>query len=94
LAGETIPFNARLFALVDVFDALTSVRPYKQALPLAEVIREIEKGIGRHFDPDISYAFLWQAEVLYAEIGCAAPDKLRGRLSEVVNDYFGKMETA
>jgi HD-GYP domain-containing protein (c-di-GMP phosphodiesterase class II) len=43
---------------VDVFDALTSERPYKKAWPVGEAVGEIERGSGRHFDPDVVSAFL------------------------------------
>ena len=57
LAGEDIPLCARIVALADVYDALTSKRPYKKAYP-HEAAREIilEKR-NRHFDPDIVDAF-------------------------------------
>ncbi len=58
LAGDAIPVPARLMALADVFDALISRRVYKAALP-AEQVRDIIAGErGRHFDPDITDAFL------------------------------------
>lgn len=53
LKGEEIPFEARLFALIDVFDALTSVRVYKPALSLEEALAKMAEGRGAHFDPDL-----------------------------------------
>jgi PAS domain S-box-containing protein/putative nucleotidyltransferase with HDIG domain len=58
LKGEDIPLAARLFALVDVWDALSSDRPYRKALPEDEVLAIIEKGVGSHFDPVIGPIFL------------------------------------
>jgi PAS domain S-box-containing protein len=58
LKGEAIPLAARLFAIVDVFDALTSNRPYSPAWPLEEVYRYIQEQAGRHFDPSIVKIFL------------------------------------
>ncbi len=58
LAGEDIPFPARVVAVVDVFDALVSLRPYKQAWHPDEAAAEIEKGKGTHFDPEIADTFL------------------------------------
>ena len=67
LSGEDIPLCARIVALADVYDALTSKRPYKKAYP-HEAAREIilEKR-GRHFDPDIVDAFT-AADSSFAEI--------------------------
>ena len=53
LHGETIPFPARLFALVDVYDALTSNRPYRSAWSKQKTIQYIESQSGKHFDPTI-----------------------------------------
>lgn len=58
LSGAAIPRGARIFAVADVFDALTSVRPYKDAMTYTEARREIEKGRGEHFDPQVVDAFL------------------------------------
>jgi response regulator RpfG family c-di-GMP phosphodiesterase len=58
LSGDDIPISARLMALVDVYDALSSPRVYKPALPRHEVNRIITEGRGTHFDPDIVDAFL------------------------------------
>lgn len=57
LRGEEIPFPARIFAVVDVWDALTSERPYRKAAPPNEVMAYIEKESGRHFDPKVVKAF-------------------------------------
>lgn len=57
LAGEEIPLSARIVALADVYDALTTVRPYKPAFPHEEARRIILEGRGSHFDPDIVDAF-------------------------------------
>lgn len=51
LAGEQIPLSARIVALADVFDALTSVRPYKKAWTVDAAVALIEQENGRHFDP-------------------------------------------
>lgn len=53
LAGEQISLEARIIALADVFDALTSVRPYKSAWPLDEALAYIEAQAGLHFDPQL-----------------------------------------
>ncbi|MDD5285074.1 MAG: response regulator [Desulfuromonadaceae bacterium] len=58
LAGESIPMEGRIAAIVDVFDALTSVRPYKKAWPVDEAVDEIRKQSGAHFDPELVGHFL------------------------------------
>ncbi len=57
-AGETIPYVARIVAVVDVFDALMSVRPYKGPWSEEQAVAEIEAGTGKHFDPVVARAFL------------------------------------
>jgi len=58
LAGESIPLSARLMAVADVFDALSTVRVYKPALSFGESYRIIVSDGGRHFDPDVKQAFI------------------------------------
>ncbi|MDR0239499.1 MAG: response regulator [Deltaproteobacteria bacterium] len=58
VAGEAIPLPARLMSLADVYDALTSRRVYKPALPHDEVAAMIRQGRGGQFDPDVVDAFL------------------------------------
>ena len=57
LAGDDIPLGARIFAVVDTFDAMTSDRPYRPALSLDAVRAEIERCTGTQFDPRIVDAF-------------------------------------
>lgn len=57
LSGEDIPLTGRIVAVADVFDALTSVRPYKPAWSLQEAIAELHAGAGRHFDPRLVTLF-------------------------------------
>lgn len=65
LAGEDIPVTARIFAIVDVFDALTSRRPYKDAMPLDKATSILREGRGSHFDPDLLDRFLTLAPDMY-----------------------------
>ena len=58
LRGEDIPYVARVVTVADVFDAITSNRPYRTAMALDEAREEISKGIGSHFDPAVAEAFL------------------------------------
>lgn len=58
LEGEMIPLPARIFAVVDVWDALTSDRPYRAAWDPKDVKVYIEKNSGSHFDPKVIKVFL------------------------------------
>lgn len=58
LKGEDIPLYARIAAVADTFDAMTSKRPYRDALPVETVIAEVERCKGTQFDPQIADIFL------------------------------------
>ena len=58
LKGMEIPFAARVFPVIDVWDALVSNRPYRKALPHEEVRQIIKSDAGKHFDPNVVKAFL------------------------------------
>lgn len=58
LSGEDIPMSGRIAALADVFDALTSQRPYKKAWPLEDAVQLIKDNSGKHFDPKLVELFL------------------------------------
>jgi len=58
LMAEEIPLEARIFALVDVWDAITNDRVYRKAMSKVEAIQTIEDGAGTHFDPQLSKTFL------------------------------------
>jgi response regulator RpfG family c-di-GMP phosphodiesterase len=76
LAGETIPLVGRIVAVADVFDALTSVRPYKQAWTLDEARAFLVENSGTHFDPQCVEALLkrWPAVLeIRARFRDAAP---------------------
>lgn len=57
LAGESIPLGARIFAVADTYDSMTSDRPYRSALPYEDVLIEIERCRGSQFDPTVVDAF-------------------------------------
>jgi len=65
LKGEEIPLVGRITAICDVFDALISERPYKQAWPKEMVISEMERGSGIHFDPFLVKAFFEILPIIY-----------------------------
>ena len=58
LAGEDIPLVGRIVAIADVFDALTTERPYKDAWPVEKAVNLIKEEAGQHFDPDLAKAFV------------------------------------
>jgi putative nucleotidyltransferase with HDIG domain len=58
LKGEEIPIEARIFALVDAWDAITTDRPYRSAMTKDEAVNTIRSEIGSHFDPEIAERFL------------------------------------
>ncbi len=58
LSGTRIPMAARIFALADSFDAMTSDRPYRRAMPVADAIDEIIRSSGSQFEPDLADAFV------------------------------------
>ncbi|MDQ1556740.1 MAG: hypothetical protein QOI02_1742, partial [Actinomycetota bacterium] len=58
LEGEAIPLAARIFSIVDSFDAITNDRPYRAAQSVDHALHEIEKGAGTQFDPMIAAAFV------------------------------------
>ncbi|TDR82809.1 HD-GYP domain-containing protein [Paludibacterium purpuratum] len=88
LRGDAIPFNARLFAIVDVFDALTSRRPYKEAFALAQTLTMMQAGRGSHFDPAMLAVFETLAPKLYARYHAAETDALKHQLAAAVRKYF------
>ena len=71
LKGDSIPLSARIVAIADVFDALTSERPYKKAWSLEKAILLLEEEAGKHFDPELVPAFI----------------KCMPRIIEVMNKY-------
>lgn len=88
LAGDAIPLNARIFAVVDVFDALTSKRPYKAPWPVQDALRKMEAEAGRHFDPQLLAHFRDIAPALHADIGQAGESELMARLRGQMIRYF------
>jgi diguanylate cyclase (GGDEF)-like protein len=58
LAGEAIPLESRIIFVCDAFHAMTTERPYRQALPVEEALRRLREGAGTQFDPDVVEAFL------------------------------------
>jgi HD-GYP domain-containing protein (c-di-GMP phosphodiesterase class II) len=88
LRGEEIPVTARIFALADVFDALTSERPYKEPYSFDESMEVLEAGRGTHFDPLLLDTFTAIARPLYDEFAGQDIEKPRHELLALVERYF------
>ena len=88
LSGVEIPRGARLFAIVDVFDALVSARPYKAPIPFETALTLIENESGRHFDPEIVIAFSSIIDRLYREVATVNDSKLHAQLRSAIFRYF------
>jgi HD-GYP domain-containing protein (c-di-GMP phosphodiesterase class II) len=63
LKGASIPLTARIFAVVDTYDAITSDRPYRRARGHAAAVAELDRVAGRQLDPQVIEAFLSVSEV-------------------------------
>src|SRR5438034_3006457 len=68
LKGEEIPLGARIFMVVDAFDAMTFDRPYSKAKPFDVAKSEIKRCAGAHFDPTVVKSFFRVPEALLEEI--------------------------
>lgn len=88
LAGKDIPILARIFAIADVFDALTSHRPYKAPLSYNEAIDILLQGRGTHFDPEILDVFVKISPPLYERYGNKEDNTPREDLDEIVQRYY------
>lgn len=74
LSGSDIPIEGRIVAVADVFDALTTVRPYKKAFSLEKAVEMMTALRGTHFDPDVLDAFFSFTDVLY-EVQALYPEE-------------------
>ncbi len=82
LKGEDIPIEGRIAGLADVFDALTSKRPYKNPYPIEKACEIIQDGRAKHFDPTLTDLFLNNIE-LFKKI----KDELAGEMDIATPDY-------
>ena len=88
LKGEEIPLTARIFAITDVFDALTSRRPYKDPLSYDETMQILNDGRGSHFDPALLDTFSEISRDLYDTYSGADDQKSKNRLEQMTEEYF------
>lgn len=88
LAGEAIPLAARIFAVADVFDALSSRRPYKEPLPSEEVLRILQEGRGSHFDPVVLDVFAPMATRLRRQLDGQDEGTVKALMETMVLRHF------
>jgi HD-GYP domain-containing protein (c-di-GMP phosphodiesterase class II) len=88
LAGDEIPLTARIFTVADVFDALTSRRPYKEALSCDEALGILRHGSGKHFDPEIVDIFGGMAAALHERYAHRNDRDLSAELIDLAWRYF------
>lgn len=88
LKGNSIPITARIFAVADVFDALTSNRPYKASISFQDAIEMLKDGRGTHFDPFVLDTFMTIAAPLFEKVSNYSEDMLRNDLESFTRKYF------
>jgi HD-GYP domain-containing protein (c-di-GMP phosphodiesterase class II) len=88
LKTDAIPVVARIFAIADVFDALTSRRPYKDALSYDATMAILEKDRGTHFDPQLLDRFAAIARLLHQSLAGVEGDYPKQEVQRIVTRYF------
>jgi HD-GYP domain-containing protein (c-di-GMP phosphodiesterase class II) len=88
LVGEAIPLTARIFAITDVFDALTSRRPYKEPMSYEKSMEILDSGKGTHFDPTLLDVFAGIARDLYDTYSGKDDNSSKDRLELMTEEYF------
>ncbi len=88
LKGDEIPLVARIFAVADVFDALTCERPYKKPYSFERSMAILEEGRGSHFDPGVLDTFKALADSFYREIAGREDEGLMDDLAVIAQKYF------
>lgn len=88
-AGATIPLAARIFAIVDVFDALCSKRPYKEPLGFEVAMGILREGAGSHFDPELLTTFSSLAGPVYDTVIGASEAEVKKLMEGMVRRHFG-----
>ncbi len=90
LKGDGIPLGARIFCIADVFDALTSWRPYKDPYQFQASLEIMKQDEGTHFDPEILRDFFAMAEEMFLEVHREEEEYLREMVDSLIREYFGK----
>jgi putative nucleotidyltransferase with HDIG domain len=78
LAGENIPLRARIVTVADSFDAMTTDRPYRRALSVAEAVRRLEESAGVQFDPQLARVFVQYVKEKGRDLATPVPSILTG----------------
>ncbi len=86
--GSAIPANARIFAIADVFDALTSARPYKEPMSFEKTMEILHLGRGNHFDPSYLDSFETIARSLYNRFADCSDKTLHAEMETTISRYF------
>ena len=89
LKGKEIPLVARVFAIIDVFDALLNARPYKKAFCLEETLKILQDGSSTHFDPELLEKFLLNAPKYAQDIANKTENELQSMLEMKRKNIFG-----
>ncbi len=89
LKGDEIPINARIFAVIDVFDALVSRRPYKEPISIEDSLQIIKDEKGTHFEPKIVDLFCENIKKIHSQIYNCSGGKVKQLLMEKRKNIFG-----
>jgi HD-GYP domain-containing protein (c-di-GMP phosphodiesterase class II) len=88
LKGDTIPLNARIFTIADVFDALTSERPYKKSWPIDEAINHIVQLSNQHFDPQLVNIFIQIVPALFHKLRSMEESQMVTMIQHCIASHF------
>jgi hypothetical protein len=87
-AGDSIPLGARIFAVADVFDALTSERPYKKPMTVERTLAILEEGRGSHFDGEVLNAFRGIVGGIHSEVAPLSDSELEHLADAIIRRHF------
>ncbi|HEX5784000.1 MAG TPA: HD domain-containing phosphohydrolase [Burkholderiaceae bacterium] len=88
LAGADIPLAARIFAVVDVYDALSSRRPYKEPMPFGQVMDILQEGRGQHFDPEVLDRFVALAPRVRDALEGQGEEAIKRLMTDMIERHF------
>lgn len=88
LTGQAIPLSARIFAIADVFDALSSKRPYKPPMPFEQVMNILRQDTGSHFDPQVMAAFMNIVQDIREKLADSSEQHARKLLEAQIRRHF------